>query len=79
MVGFELAWARQVGGGLKLHMIVRPAAFQGGDEAADTGLVLSPHQQDFAGGQRPQRPQAEQQQAQQQGHQNSSSALTLRR
>lgn len=79
MVAFELARARQFGGGAKLHMIVWPAAFQCGDEAAYTGLVLNTNQQDFAGGQRPQRPQAEQQQAQQQGHQNSSSALTLRR
>ncbi|MNV83318.1 hypothetical protein D3C71_1771150 [compost metagenome] len=62
-----------------MYVIVRPAAFQRSDETANAGLVFRAYQQDFAGGQRPHRPQAQQQQAQQQGHQNSSSALTLRR
>ncbi|ESW39434.1 hypothetical protein O164_12185 [Pseudomonas taiwanensis SJ9] len=79
LVSLELARTWQVVGGLEMYMVVRPAAFQRGDETANARLVFRAYQQDFAGEQRPHRPQAQQQQAQQQGHQNSSSALTLRR
>jgi hypothetical protein len=78
-IAFQLFRARQFAHGLEMHMVVRAALRQGGDEAADARLVVGTHQQDFAGRQRTQWQDAQQQQAQQHDHQNASSALTLRR